>query len=57
MDEVDGVVGEHGVGPSGEFQVLADVAGGLDAGHGWHGVSEADALIERGERAELDASA
>jgi DNA-binding Xre family transcriptional regulator len=37
-----------------EFQVVADVAGGLGWGHGRDRVAQGDALVERGEDAEAD---
>ena len=40
-----GVVGEEGVGSSGEFEVMGDVVVGVGGGHGWEGVAEGDALV------------
>jgi hypothetical protein len=46
VDQRDGVVGEQGVGSSGQGKVVAQVAGGLLGGHGWHGVAQSDSLIQ-----------
>src|SRR6266516_2235054 len=46
MDQGEGVVGEQGVGASGDLQVVADVAGGLLAGHAVHLEADRDALVE-----------
>ena len=54
MDEGGGVVGEQGVGPAGEFEVMGDVAAGFGRGEWRHSETQCDALIERGEHAELD---
>ena len=39
---------------AGEVEVVAEVAAGLLAGHGGHGVAQRDALVEGGEDAEFD---
>ena len=57
VDQRGGVVGEQGVGASGEGQVVAQVAGGLLAGHAGHVVADGDALVEGGELAEFEPSA
>src|SRR3989440_1347301 len=57
VDEGAGVVAEQGVGPAGELEVVGDVAGGLGAGHGWHGVAEGDALLEGGQDGEFHGAA
>src|SRR5713226_10391805 len=45
VNERDSVVAEKGVGTAGELEVVGDVAGGLLAGHGGHGVAERDPLL------------
>src|SRR6516225_8179800 len=54
VDLGDGVVGEQVGGAAGGFEVVADVAGGLVAGHALHLVSDGDPLVEGGQDAELD---
>src|SRR6266511_3109954 len=49
-----GVVGEQGVGSSGQGEVVAQVVGGLLQGHAGHVVAHGDALVEGGEHAEFD---
>src|SRR5207302_6049010 len=44
---------EKGVGTAGELEVVTDVAGGLLAGHGGHGVTQCDALLQGGQDGEL----
>jgi len=44
----------HVVTALGGLQVVADVAGGLVAGHALHLVTDGDPLVEGGEHAELD---
>src|SRR5260370_6437282 len=53
VDEGGGIVAEQGVGPAGELEVVGDVAAGLLAGHGGHGVAQGDALLQGGEDGEL----
>ena len=50
MDQPDGVLGERGVGPSGDFAVMADVVGGV--GPPGNRVAHRDALLQRGEHPE-----
>src|SRR5581483_3495946 len=57
VDQGCGVVGEQGVGASGQGQVVAQVGGGLGEGHAGHVVADGDALVEGGELAELEAAA
>jgi hypothetical protein len=57
VDHPDHVVGEQGVGPSGDFAVVADVVGGVDAAHPGDRVTDRDALIERGEHPEAESVA
>lgn len=45
------VVGEEGVVTSGQPEVIGDVAGDVGSGHGWYGVAEGDALVERAQAA------
>ena len=52
-----GVFAEQRVGSAGELEMVADVAGGLLAGHAGHGVADGDPLVEGGEDAELDPAA
>ena len=53
VDQRGRIVGEQGVGPPGKRAVTPEVAAGLLAGHGRHGVAQPDPLIERGEDAEF----
>src|SRR5260221_11488719 len=53
VDQRGGVVGEQGVGPAGEGEVVLEVAGGLGDGHAGYVVADGDALVEGGELAEL----
>ena len=41
------------VGPSGEADVVGDVAGGLGLGHSGHGVAQGRPLLQGGEDGEL----
>src|SRR6266545_2364306 len=54
VDQRGGVVGEQGVGSSGQGEVVAQVVGGLFQGHAGHVVAGGDALVEGGEHAEFD---
>src|SRR5258708_7109398 len=54
VDQGGGVVGVEGVGPAGEGEVVAQVAGGFLQGHAGHVVADGDALVEGGEDTELD---
>jgi len=49
VDQPDGVVGEQGVGASGDFAVMAYVVGGVGGTHPADVVVHGDALIWRGE--------
>lgn len=53
VDQRGGVVGEQGVGPADQSEVVAQVAAGFFGCHGWHGVAQPDALVERREHAEF----
>ena len=55
MDQPDGVLGERGVGPSGDFAVMADVVGGVGAAHPGNRVAHSDALVQRGEHTQSQA--
>lgn len=46
---------KQGVGPARQAEVVGDVGGRLGRGHRRHGEAQGDALVERGEGAELDA--
>src|SRR6185503_3808487 len=52
MDQPDRVLAEQGVGPSGDFAVMADVVGGVGAAHPGNRVADRDALIQRGQHPE-----
>jgi len=54
VDLGDGVVGEQVGGAADCFEVVADVPGGLVAGHALHLVADGDPLVEGGQDAELD---
>src|SRR5215468_1611762 len=54
VDEGEGVVGEQGAGAAGEFEVVADVGGGVGGGHAGHLVADGDPLAGGGEDAEFD---
>ena len=56
VDQRGGVVGEQGVRPSGQGDVVAQVAAGLLGRHGGHGVAQPDPLVEGGEDAEFHPS-
>jgi len=56
VDQPDGIVGEQHVVASGQLQVVTQIAAGICVGHGRHGVSESDALVERCEHAEFHPS-
>jgi hypothetical protein len=53
VDQRGGGVGEQGVGPSGEREVMAQIAVGLLGGHRGHGVAQPDELVQCGEDAEF----
>jgi hypothetical protein len=57
VDQRDGVVGEQGVGSSGKGEGAAQVANGFLRCHAGHVVADGDALVERGELAELEPAA
>src|SRR5262249_53572511 len=57
VDQDSGVVGEQGVGPACQGEVVLEVAGGFLVGHGWHVVAQPDALVQGGQDAEFDAPA
>ncbi len=57
VDEGGGVVAEQRVGSAGELEVVGEVAGGLAAGHGGHGVAEGDALFQGGQDGEFHGAA
>ena len=57
VDEGHGVVAEEGVGAAGELEVVGDVGGGLVGGHGGHGVSQPDPLVQGRQHAQPAASA
>src|SRR5216683_6074947 len=54
VDQGGRVVGEQGVGPAGEGQVVLEVAAGFLQGHAVHVVADGDPLVEGGELAELE---
>src|SRR6266700_2493387 len=51
VDQGGRVVGEQGVGPAGECQVVLEVAAGFLQGHAVHVVADGDPLVEGGELA------
>src|SRR5262249_971335 len=54
VDERCGVIGKERVGPPGEGEVVSQVAAGLVEGHPGQVRFDRDALVERGEHAELE---
>lgn len=54
VDERQGVVGEQGVGASGDFQTVGDVVGRFALFHPDHRLAQCHSLVEGGEGTEAD---
>ncbi len=53
VDESDGIIREQRVGPPGQAEVVADVAGALGQLHAGQGVAQGDALVQGGKAPSL----